>query len=130
MTSWLDLANTPLLASPQQLAKMVIEQNRTGITKKTICKWKNVESRKELTTDQASEVINYLVSLPDMTIITGPQLSKLSILSQSKGIDLTVEAKKLGKEDITELSTQEASALISRLLDMSIINQSSPDFNN
>lgn len=130
MTSWLDLANTPLLASPQQLAKMVIEQNRTGITKKTICKWKNVESRKELTTDQASEVINYLVSLPDMTIITGPQLSKLSILSQSKGIDLTEEAKKLGKEDITELSTQEASALISRLLDMSIINQSSPDFNN
>lgn len=130
MTSWLDLANTPLLASPQQLAKMVIEQNRTGITKKTICKWKNVESRKELTTDQASEVINYLVSLPDMTIITGPQLSKLSILSQSKGIDLTEEAKKLGKEDITELSTQEASALISRLLDMSIINKSSPDFNN
>lgn len=130
MTSWLDLANTPLLASPQQLAKMVIEQNRTGITKKTICKWKNVESRKELTTDQASEVINYLVSLPDMTIITGPQLSKLSILSQSKGIDLTEEAKKLGKEDITELSTQEASALISRLLDMSIINQSNPDFNN
>lgn len=123
MIDWLELAETPILASRQQLAKMVLEQNRTGIGKQVICKWHNVESRKELTKDQASTVINYLVSLPNMTLVTGPQLSKLSILAQSKGVDLTEEAKKLGKADITELTKDEASQLINKLLSFNILSE-------
>lgn len=81
----------------------------------------NVTSRKELTKDQASKIINHLVQLPNMETITYPQLQKLAIMAQSKGVDLTKEAQKLGKADIAELNKQEASLLITKLTSFNIL---------
>lgn len=55
-------------------------------------------------------------------MITGPQLSKLSILAQSKGVDLTKKAREFGKADITELTKYEASQLINTLLSFNILS--------
>lgn len=55
--------------------------------------------------------------------ITGPQLQLLSVLSQAKGIDLTNEAKKLGKTDITEISKEEAKNMIEWMIRIKVVNK-------
>lgn len=57
-----------------------------------------------------------------MSTITGPQLSRLSILAQSKGVNLTEKAYEFGKSDITELTKDEASQLISQLTSFNVLN--------